>query len=177
MSTEAPNSRGDGRMRALTATTVQVAPLPLPASESVRLKFKRQRRRDTAPEIALRRELHSRGLRYRVDIAPTGTKHRADIVFTKQRVAVFVDGCFWHQCVQHRDVPRNNKEWWKKKLDRNVERDRQVDVALAVAGWTVLRIWEHEPVKRAADYIQETLRRSGKLSSARSIDQAPRYAD
>lgn len=163
MSTEAPNRGRGGRTRALTATTAQVAPLPRPASESVSLKFKRQRRRDTAPEIALRRELHSRGLRYRVDIAPAGTKHRADIVFAKQRVVVFVDGCFWHRCVQHRNVPKNNKEWWQEKLDRNVERDRQADLALAVAGWTVLRVWEHEPVKLAADSIQETLRRSGGL--------------
>ena len=79
------------------------------------------RRRDTGPELALRRELHRRGLRYRVDHAPiAGLRCRADIVFTRARVAVFVDGCFWHACPEHGNIPTANREWWQAKLELNV---------------------------------------------------------
>jgi DNA mismatch endonuclease, patch repair protein len=86
--------------------------------------MKRQRQRDTKPEIALRRELHSRGFRYRIDISPLpGLRRRADIVFTSARVAVFVHSCFWHGCSEHGTKPKANAEWWAEKLQSNVTRD------------------------------------------------------
>jgi DNA mismatch endonuclease (patch repair protein) len=123
--------------------------------------MKHTRRRDTAPELALRRELHTRGLRYRVEfkVLP-GVRRRADIVFTKARVVVFVDGCFWHRCPVHRTEPRANAEFWRAKLDANEARDRDTDRGLAEAGWTVVRVWEHEDVVAAADRIELHVRRT-----------------
>ncbi|MCF8784354.1 very short patch repair endonuclease [Rhodococcus ruber] len=121
-------------------------------------RMRRQRRRDTAPEVALRRELHGRGVRYFVDRAPLkGIRRRADLVFPRRRVAVYVDGCFWHRCPQHATDPKNNAEWWAAKLAANVARDRNTDAALAAAGWTVVRIWEHENPVEAADRVQAAL--------------------
>lgn len=119
------------------------------------------RGRDTAPELRLRRELHRRGVRYRVDIAPLhGLRCRADVVFTKQRVAVFVDGCFWHGCPEHVTWPKANRGWWKLKINSTAARDRRNDAALGDAGWTVVRVWEHECPIRAADRVQAILRRT-----------------
>lgn len=127
---------------------------PLPSSPAVRDRFRRQRARDTAPELALRRLLHARGLRYRVDFAPLpGLRRRADVVFTRARIAVFVDGCFWHRCPQHATEPKSNALWWQGKLERNVQRDRDTDAVLAAAGWLVLRMWEHEDAASAADRV------------------------
>lgn len=110
--------------------------------------------RDTKPELGLRRELHRRGLRYRVDVAPLpGLRRRADVVFARRKVAVFVDGCFWHRCPDHGTDPKNNSDWWRAKLDRNVERDRDTDAALRAAGWHVARVWEHEDMAAAATTI------------------------
>lgn len=112
------------------------------------------RRRDTGPELALRRELHRRGLRFRVDRAPApGIRCKADIVFGSRRIAVFVDGCFWHACPKHGNLPTANRDWWRAKLDANVARDRRNDQELSEVGWRVLRVWEHEPVLDAADRI------------------------
>jgi len=120
----------------------------------VRDRFRRQQARDTAPELALRRLLHARGLRYRVDVAPLpGLRRRADVVFTRARLAVFVDGCFWHRCPQHGTSPRSNADWWRDKLDRNMQRDRDTDRALSEAGWQVLRVWEHEQPETAAKQV------------------------
>ena len=83
---------------------------------------------------------------------------RPDIVFTRVRVAVFVDGCFWHRCPEHGSSPKTNSGWWRQKLDTNVERDRATDTALAEAGWTVIRIWEHEDTCTAADRVEATVR-------------------
>src|SRR5262245_48840574 len=102
-------------------------PAPLDAATSARLK--RQPRSSTKPELALRRELHRRGLRFRVNQA--GLPGRPDVVFTRARLAVFVDGCFWHRCPDHGTMPRNNRDWWEAKLERNVTRDRAKDAALA----------------------------------------------
>ncbi|GAA4520449.1 very short patch repair endonuclease [Brachybacterium paraconglomeratum] len=112
----------------------------------------RQRRRDTVPEVALRRELHARGLRFRVDHPlPDMPRRRADVVFTRVRLAVFVDGCFWHDCPEHGTRPKTRASWWEAKLRKNVDRDRDTDTRLLEAGWTVLRVWEHEsPVSSAA---------------------------
>lgn len=120
--------------------------------------MRRQRRRDTVPELALRRELHRRGLRYRVEVSPIpGTPFRADVVFGPSRVAVFVDGCFWHGCTEHGVTPKNNREWWLKKLTTNTERDRRVDQLLDTHGWLALRVWEHEDSVLAADRVEQVV--------------------
>lgn len=114
-------------------------------------------RRHTTPELALRRELHRRGLRYRVQFHVPGNRRRTiDIAFTRVRLAVFVDGCFWHSCSQHGNRPATNSEWWRWKLNRNQERDDDSNRLLDLAGWTVLRIWEHEDVHAAADLVEST---------------------
>ncbi|MBF6413265.1 very short patch repair endonuclease [Nocardia cyriacigeorgica] len=119
----------------------------------------RQRRAGTEPELALRRELHRRGLRYFVDRAPIrGQRRRADVIFPRLRVAVYVDGCFWHSCPEHATYPKNNAEWWAEKLAANVARDRATDAALAAAGWQVIRIWEHEDPVAAADRVAAAVR-------------------
>jgi DNA mismatch endonuclease (patch repair protein) len=104
------------------------------------------RRADTGPERALRSRLHRHGLRFRKDfrIKLDDVSVRADVVFPAAKLAVFVDGCFWHQCPEHATMPKRNTEFWAPKLRRNVERDRQVNRALTRAGWTVIRCWEHE---------------------------------
>lgn len=116
--------------------------------------------RDTKPEIALRSELHRRGLRFRKDLRFElgGVRLRPDIVFTRTKVAVFVDGCFWHSCPDHRTSPKANAEFWSAKLTQNQLRDQRQDQALREAGWTVVRIWEHVPVPEAADLIETAVR-------------------
>ncbi|MDR7167563.1 DNA mismatch endonuclease (patch repair protein) [Nocardia kruczakiae] len=121
-------------------------------------RMARQRRTGTAPETALRTELHRRGLRYFVDRAPLpGLRRRADLVFPRRKVAVYVDGCFWHRCPEHATYPKNNAEWWAEKLAGNVARDRDTDARLTAAGWLVVRIWEHENSVAAADRVQSAL--------------------
>src|SRR5262245_7745339 len=111
----------------------------------------RQRRSGTSPERALRSELHRRGLRFRINRRPVPSLRRtADITFGPSRVAVMIDGCFWHACPEHATEPQNNGEWWRLKLARNVERDRDTDQRLSDAGWLVLRFWEHDDPVRAA---------------------------
>jgi len=117
-----------------------------------------RRRRNTAPETALRRELHRRGLRYRVHYPVPGNRRRTiDVAFTRVRLAVFVDGCFWHGCPEHGVKPATNAEWWRWKLDRNRARDDDTTATLASDGWTVLRIWEHVPAEEAARRVAEVL--------------------
>lgn len=124
--------------------------------------MQRQGRRDTAPELALRRELWRRGLRYRVDVAPlAGMRRRADIVFTRARVAVFVDGCYWHGCPLHASTPKANREWWVAKLAANVARDRDTEARLSALGWHVVRVWEHEVAADAADRVEREVRNPG----------------
>jgi DNA mismatch endonuclease (patch repair protein) len=119
----------------------------------------RQARRDTAPEVALRRELHRRGVRFWVDRKLPGMPRRkADILFPRARIAVFVDGCFWHACPEHGTSPVANGDWWADKLQRNVNRDRETDTWLRSEGWLVLRIWEHASMMDAADQIVATWR-------------------
>ncbi len=118
------------------------------------------RRRDTAPELTLRRELHARGLRYRVAFPVPGQRRRTiDVAFTRLRVAVFVDGCFWHGCPEHGTSPRANSEWWRQKLAANAARDLDTDRVLSEAGWIVVRIWEHETAVTAADLVVDALSR------------------
>ena len=117
-------------------------------------------RRDTGPELALRRELHRRGLRYRVEVRlPELPRRRMDIVFTRARLVVLVDGCFWHGCPQHATSARANAEYWAAKLQANLIRDRDTDQQLTAAGWTVLRVWEHEEPVDAANRVEGLLPR------------------
>lgn len=113
---------------------------------------------DTGPEMALRRELFRRGRRYRLHRTPVdGLRCRPDIVFSAARVVVFVDGCYWHRCPTHATTPKANRGYWQAKFDRNVARDRRNDEALAAAGWTVVRVWEHQSVEEAADEVEAAL--------------------
>ncbi len=116
--------------------------------------MERQARRDTKAELVVRRAVWRRGLRYRVDLAPlSGSRRRADLVFTRARVAVFVDGCFWHGCPIHATAPKSNAAWWEEKLAANVRRDRDTEARLEAAGWHVVRVWEHEDPEEAAERI------------------------
>lgn len=134
---------------------------PPASSPEVAARMSRARRRDTVPEVAVRREAYRRGLRYRVDSSLPGLpRRRADMVFVRRKVAVFVDGCFWHSCPLHETTPTANRDWWTAKLERNVRRDRDTDAYLRGLGWTVLRFWEHEDPVAAADVIEEVVRGS-----------------
>jgi len=129
------------------------------------------KRTGTKPELALRSALHRRGYRfrkdYRLDLAP-GTRVRPDIAFTARRVAVFVDGCFWHVCPEHGRDPTVNEWYWAPKLRRNMERDRAADAALAAAGWQVVRVWEHEPLDAAIAAVVAAL--GGRLTGREAPD-------
>lgn len=130
----------------------------------------RQAPRDTRPEIALRRALHASGARYRVD-APLplpGVRRRADVLFSRARLAIFVDGCFWHGCPAHGTAPRANASWWREKLARNRARDRDTDTRLRDAGWTVIRVWEHEDAGVAAARILVEIHRRQPQTGLRS---------
>jgi DNA mismatch endonuclease, patch repair protein len=127
------------------------SPTPPASSAAVRRRMQATPRRDTPAELALRSALHRLGLRFRVQHPIAGVpRTRPDIVFTRARVVVFVDGCFWHGCPEHGTMPKTNREWWADKLAANFERDRRHDSALAAAGWTVVRVWEHENPSAAA---------------------------
>lgn len=132
-----------------------------PATDEATLRRMRsQKRRETEPEMGLRRQLWSRGLRYRVD-APlpiSGRRRRADLLFPGPRVAVFVDGCYWHACPQHGTTPKSNTSWWAEKLAANVRRDRDTDTQLDSIGWLSVRVWEHENPAQAADRVELLVR-------------------
>jgi DNA mismatch endonuclease (patch repair protein) len=116
--------------------------------------MKAVRQRGTRPELELRSALHARGLRYRVDVAPVrGFRRRADVVLSRAKIAVYVDGCFWHSCPEHATTPKSNREWWETKLSANVARDRKTDRDLEDLGWMVVRVWEHEDMAEAAERI------------------------
>lgn len=119
-----------------------------------------QRTRDTGPERTLRSELHRRGFRYRVHVRPIpALRRQADIVFSREKIAIFVDGCFWHGCVEHRGSPKRNTDWWRLKIAENRARDADTDRRLADAGWTVIRVWEHEAAEAAAERITDAVTR------------------
>lgn len=118
---------------------------PTASSPAVAARMSRQSSRDTAQELAVRRLLHRSGLRYRLHVPVPGMRRRTvDVVFGKLRIAVFFDGCFWHGCPDHATSPRSNAEWWRSKLDRNMERDRETTEHMLSEGWAVMRFWEHE---------------------------------
>jgi DNA mismatch endonuclease, patch repair protein len=118
------------------------------------------RRTDTLPELALRSELQRRGLRFRKDmpLKLSVGRVRPDVVFTRAKVAVFIDGCFWHCCPDHGQIPQANRGYWEPKLARNIERDRQNDELLEREGWKVLRFFEHVPVAQAAVHVEQAVR-------------------
>ncbi|GAB7072141.1 very short patch repair endonuclease [Mycobacterium hodleri] len=120
-------------------------------SDHARRSMQGNRSRDTAPELAVRRLVHAMGLRYRVSARPLPNLRRtADLVFTRRRVAVFIDGCFWHGCPEHHRQPSANAGYWSAKIERNRARDAATDATLADAGWTVLRFWAHQPPTEVA---------------------------
>lgn len=133
-------------------------PSRVPPGPTVSRKFATLARSGTKPEAALRRELHARGRRYRVQYRVAGLPRRTiDIAFTRQRLAIMVDGCFWHGCPQHLVPPSRNSDWWAWKVSGNRARDRDTNERLTGMGWRVLRIWEHEGVSDAADRVDREL--------------------
>lgn len=116
------------------------------------------RSRDTKPELAVRRIVHARGLRYRVNAqADPRLRRTADLLFTRAKVAVFIDGCFWHGCPKHHRTPSANAGYWSDKIARNISRDIDTTEWLTSAGWTVLRFWSHESPLAVADRVQEVV--------------------
>jgi DNA mismatch endonuclease (patch repair protein) len=116
--------------------------------------------RDSNPELALRRELRALGLRgYRVDarLPIEGVRRRSDVSFGPARVAVFVDGCYWHMCPEHGSAPKSNSEWWRNKFENTRRRDKDTDRRLLAAGWVPIRVWEHEDPKGAARRVQRAV--------------------
>lgn len=135
------------------------------ASAAVRAVMQGNRSRDTAPEKALRSAVHALGLRYRVNMRPERQIRRsADLVFTRVKVAVFLDGCFWHGCSDHHRPARTNQDFWAEKISGNKKRDSDTDTRLTAAGWAVIRVWEHEDPSDAAHRI-ETVVRSRRANS------------
>lgn len=129
------------------------------------------RGRDTGPELALRSLLHQAGMRFRVDLPlPFDRRRRADIVFTRVRLYVFLDGCFWHGCPEHFVMPKTRREFWEPKIEGNVARDRDTDARLRESGATVLRVWEHTPPEEA---LAEVARAYAALSTLIG-EQSPR---
>ena len=141
--------------RSATAAAAKGKAYPFTADPGRAANMRGNRRADTKPELALRAALHAKGYRYRKDFRldlPL-RRVRPDIAFTSRKVAVFVDGCFWHACPDHGSKPKNNDWYWSPKLTKNVERDRAADEALAQAGWTVVRLWEHVQLTEAIDAV------------------------
>lgn len=149
-------------MAALQGGPFRVPAHPEASSPSVSRRMAVQARRDTLPEVQVRRLLHASGLRYRVNLPVPGRSRRTiDIAFTRRKLAIFIDGCFWHSCPEHRTSPRANNAWWAHKLESNVLRDADTTTHLKSLGWTVLRFWEHESPFVVADEISAALDATG----------------
>lgn len=132
---------------------------PPASSEQVRNRMCAVRQKDTAAEILVRRALHRMGLRYRVHVALLpNLRRKADIVFSRKRIAVMIDGCFWHGCPLHGSMSKVNVDFWTDKIATNQRRDRDTDRRLLDAGWTVIRVWEHEDPFQAAIRIARAVR-------------------
>ena len=144
-------------------------PRPRPSTEAVSRFMSRLPRRDTGPELALRRSLHRRGVRYRLH--RPDLPGRPDLAVVCLRLAVFVDGCFWHGCPQLGVAPKANAEFWRTKIESNRARDRRNDARLEEMGWTPLHVWEHEDPDEAADHV---LRRYGVRATARRVSGSRR---
>ena len=138
----------------------RVPPAPASTNAGVSRSMRGNRRRNTSPELRLRSALHRRGWRFRVDLPVelgAGRRPRPDLLFTRARVAVFVDGCFWHCCPVHGRPPMSNKSYWEPKLIRNAQRDREDTFRLERAGWVVVRLWEHVNVEDAVASVEMAL--------------------
>ena len=134
---------------------------PWASSEASRAVMQGNRRRDTKPEMTVRRLVHAEGLRYRVDRRPLPhLNRRADLVFTRAKVAVFVDGCYWHGCPEHGTTAMRNATYWGPKIARNRQRDAETTQLLTAAGWTVIRAWEHDDLVAVAANVVENVRRT-----------------
>lgn len=144
-----------GASRSATQAAAKGKVYPFTIDPGRAANMRGNRRTDTKPELALRAALFAMGYRYRKDMRLDlpARRVRPDIAFTSRKVAVFVDGCFWHACPEHGSRPRSNEWYWSPKLEKNVERDRSVDEALAQAGWTVVRLWEHVPLADAVTAV------------------------
>lgn len=128
------------------------------STPAVRTAMRANRSKNTRPELALRSAAHRLGLRFRVDAAPIpGLRRRADLLFTRARVAVFLDGCFWHGCPDHYRPARTNEAFWSEKISGNRARDRDTDARLLAAGWHVIRVWEHEQPHDAAERVRDAV--------------------
>lgn len=128
------------------------------SSEGVRSSMRSNKGRDTKPELALRSAVHALGLRYRVSVRPIKELRRtADLVFTRAKVAVFLDGCFWHGCPQHHTVAAANAKFWAGKVEGNRARDRDTDMRLNMAGWVSVRVWEHDDPVEAAQRVRDVV--------------------
>ncbi len=140
---------------------------PPAKSSMVSAQMSRMPRSSTGPEVLLRRRLHAAGLRFRVHVRTLpGTP---DVVFTRARLVVFVDGCFWHGCPVHGVLPKHNRDWWAQKLHINRERDARNDERLTAAGWLPIHVWEHEPVDEAvARIVVLWHERTGRSTGGRS---------
>ena len=132
---------------------------PAASSLVVRRRMQATPQRDTSCELALRSAVHRLGLRFRIDCRLPGMRRRADIAFTVPRVAVFVDGCFWHGCPEHGTWPKANAEWWRKKIQANQWRDADTDRRLAHRGWAVVRAWAHEDMRAVARKVARLVTR------------------
>lgn len=153
-----------------SGTTSRSSRPPASSPDALR-RMRSQSRRETVPELDLRSQLHRRGRRFRVHYPVAGTRRTVDIAFPRLRVAVFVDGCFWHGCPSHGTTPKANGAWWRDKIAANVARDRDTDTKLEQRGWRVVRVWEHENVEASADRVDAALRESTELRSADSADE------
>jgi len=139
---------------------------PPPSSPLVSRTMKKVRTRDTGPEMAVRRLLYANGLRYRVNYKPKSPglgRSTIDIAFPGKRLAVFIDGCFWHNCPEHGEIPKANNKWWQKKLTENSERDKRVTKTLKEGGWRVQRYWSHENPEIVCQRIREAIQNTSKL--------------
>lgn len=164
MATDRQSSRhAEQQRRQVALGGGRVVPYPEPTDAAASATGRANPRSDTKPEVALRSALHRHGLRFRKDYpirTGGGRPIRADIAFMKVRLAVFVDGCFWHGCPEHGVTPIANADYWVPKLARNAERDRESANRLREAGWEVLRIWEHVPTPDAVALVVQALYRA-----------------
>lgn len=143
---------------------------PAASSPTALKRMRRTRRRDTTPELALRAILHRRGLRYRVDYRFPQLRRSADLAFVRARVAIFVDGCFWHGCPVHGTWPKANAEWWRTKIESNRARDIDTNERLSKEGWLVVRLWEHEDPHDCADRVESIVRGAYVRAAASTLD-------
>ena len=154
-------ARREGKERTVTLGGGKRTAYPEPTSAGVSAVMRGNRKRDTVPEMRIRQLLHKRGLRYRVNLPIIAgvVRVRPDVVFTRLKIAVFVDGCYWHGCPRHGTQPRVNTAYWGPKIERNRARDARVTAALKTAGWFVIRIWEHEASATAVGRVEAAVAR------------------